>query len=721
MKRERISRGAGGPAGKRRQGRRGAVAVPVAVGMTVLMGFAALAVDVGMIYSTQAELQRTADAAALAAATELMNFGADGPLVASREAAAEFAARNKVLNAEVGLATTDTVFGRAALDSGTGKYAFTATEEFPNAIRVRVRRSDGSPTGPVGLLFANIFGFSHTNMGAQATALLVPRDIVLVMDLSGSHTDDSELAKYKKTNINLYDVWANLPGNRNLTPQTDGFGFTSEVYVTDNGDGTSTVSVDMTSDDSGETPALSNLTFTLPAAAQSMALSTATYTGGQYGTEAGYNPSAGVNGLKFEYTGSASGQLGETGVATHSFSFTIPTGYLSEMTVATKAGSSADTSVAYELAPGPTFGNMKHYGTYQVTSSYNPAADDGLTYLPYGYNWSNSTLTNMLYAQGYNAAEVGALMSGAYDSSGAWYARVAVALGLAQWRSGINGGLWQQQGLEPGNGNSWVSWDYELTWVEDYPYPGGSWKEYMDYMKGSSAMTSANSAFRNRFGLKTFVNFLLEKMPEKANTPALSLTPTQPMQAVKDAALKLVEIVDDLDGDDQLSLVSYGTYGYGPADKPNEMSWLTDDFDLISSRISNLQAGMWSTYTNVAQGIDKGRFVVRDTDHGARQYAAKVMILLTDGMANRTRYSANYDLTQAPLDAKQAAIDTKAAGVQIYTVSVGVDADRTLMQEIATIGKGETFHAEGEISTYEAQLQEIFQKLGGKRPVMLIE
>ena len=43
------------------------------------------------------------------------------------------------------------------------------------------------------------------------------------------------------------------------------------------------------------------------------------------------------------------------------------------------------------------------------------------------------------------------------------------------------------------------------------------------------------------------------------------------------------------------------------------------------------------------------------------------------------------------------------------------------MQEIAQIGKAEHFQAEGSVEEYSAQLEEIFRKLGGKRPVVLIE
>ena len=62
----------------RRWRRRGAVTVQVAVLSGVIMGFAALAIDVGMLYTSKAELQAACDSAALAAAAQLSAEGHGG-------------------------------------------------------------------------------------------------------------------------------------------------------------------------------------------------------------------------------------------------------------------------------------------------------------------------------------------------------------------------------------------------------------------------------------------------------------------------------------------------------------------------------------------------------------------------------------------------------------------------------------------------------------------
>lgn len=702
--------------------RRGAVAVQVAVSLTMILGFAALVIDVGAIYNMRADLQRTADSAALAAAAEL-GMGANDPKTAAKSIAQEFAAKNLAMNETIALdEATDIEFGRGYINEDTNRYIFEPDpmEEFPNAIKVTARKTDSSSNGSFGLFFARVLGFNNVDVSASATAVLIPRDIVIVTDLSGSHTDDSELSNMYKTDINIYDVWTALP-NENITdPQTDSLGFTSSLNIVDNGDGTSTLQVTVTSDDNNKTAALSHITFGIPEGAWPEAINSALVNGETGQIELGVDPTTGVGGIKFE--GSGTEGLGEDGeVMTAVFSFTISNEYLSEMVVATKAGKKMDTSVTFNFAPGPTFGRMNDWGTQQLGYGYNPNDDGGLYYLPYNQNWSDSTLSNWLYAQGYSYSEVNALMRRDYDSSGAWQSRVAVALGLARWSSGHPGGLWESTGDAPGNGNNWVGWGSELVWLEEWPNPGGSWEKYINYVKNNYIVSTQYTNLRYRFGLKTLVNYYLNQEPDCFSTPALADCPVQPMQAVKDAANELITIISGLDSNDRVGMVGYGQVGYGPQDFPNNLSWLTEDWNGLHDRLDLLQGGMWTSYTNISQGIDQGVNVLLNSPN-SRPGAAKVMILLTDGLANYVREDPSYYNTgTARDDTRTAAQDARDMGIRIYTVSVGSGADTSLMDEVAAIGDGEWFHAEGEIAEYESQLKEIFQNLGGKRPVVLIE
>lgn len=706
------------PGSGRGVARRGAVVAQVAIGLTTVVGFTALAVDVGAMYNAKAELQRAADATAMAAAAELGDYLAGDPMDRARQTAAQMAAANPVAGSGLLLAEQDVIFGRAHIDQATGRYVFEETQDVPNAVRVVARRTQGSPSGPVPLYFANIFGVASSNIATRATAVLTPRDIVVVADLSASHNDDSELRHYDVTDINLDEIWKSLPNDPGLDPKTDGLGFTSVVSVTDHGDGTSMVHIDMTSTGAEEDGfrALSHLTIGIPSGAWSMAAATAG-SGGNYPVSTGTDGATGISGLKYDET-----SLGDGGVIeTESFWFTIPNEYLSAFTIVATKASNDWSSVTYNLLPGPTFGRMDKWGTEPINASYDPTADAGLRHLPHNESWSDAELEQSLALQGYNAEEIAALMSNAHDAGGTWRARVATALGLAEWSSGIEGGLWELRGYEPGNGDTEVSWNNELVWHVEYPYSGGSWSDYFNYMRENSHMSAANENFKHRFGLKTFVNYLLEKQPGVETMPELAEAPEQPMKAVRDAGKYLVSLLEGLDGEDLLGTAAYGTVGYGPVDKPADLSWLTSDFPTVAEQIGRLQAGHWTNSTNIAQGIDKGVDVLLESGN-ARNHAAKVMILLTDGVANHTRSNPTaFNVSQARADTLAAAADARAEGVKIYTVSVGTAADQSLMHEVAAIGEGEWFHAGGTISEYEAQLLGIFHQLGGKRSVILIE
>ena len=51
--------------------RQGVTAIFALISLVALLGFAALSVDVGLMYLTKAQMQRTADAAALAGVSQL--------------------------------------------------------------------------------------------------------------------------------------------------------------------------------------------------------------------------------------------------------------------------------------------------------------------------------------------------------------------------------------------------------------------------------------------------------------------------------------------------------------------------------------------------------------------------------------------------------------------------------------------------------------------------
>jgi Flp pilus assembly protein TadG len=172
---------------KRRTIRRGAITVLAAILSIVLIGMVAFSVDVGYVLTAKEELQRTADAAALAACWEFGQRVADGYDCAeaaqlARLTAAEYAGLNHVTGKPVQLDANptnapegDVVFGYLPSLIGDMSTFQTADPNLFNAVSVRTRK-DSSYNGEVPYFFAKIFGIDGQILRAEAVAVIV-RDI----------------------------------------------------------------------------------------------------------------------------------------------------------------------------------------------------------------------------------------------------------------------------------------------------------------------------------------------------------------------------------------------------------------------------------------------------------------------------------------------------------------------------------------------------------------
>lgn len=156
--------------------RRGAVAVYLAICSVVVIGFAALAIDVGMLYVAQAEMQRCADAAAMAAAWELLDEDrllggsyADYLEELARERAAEVAAQNPVHRSPPDVHEDEDVEVGYLGDLSYGGSLILTDEAPANAVRVYVRR-DSTHGGSIALFFGRFFGVESRDLQAEAVA-----------------------------------------------------------------------------------------------------------------------------------------------------------------------------------------------------------------------------------------------------------------------------------------------------------------------------------------------------------------------------------------------------------------------------------------------------------------------------------------------------------------------------------------------------------------------
>lgn len=165
---------------------RGAVLVLVAASMVVMLGFAALAVDVGNLMLVRTESQKAADAAALAAAGWLITAPTDS--AGARDRAIAFAARNFVAGDSASVLREDIDVN---LDSSLVRVRVLNTETRGNAI----------PT-----FFARILGVDEVDIGTTATAWAAPADELPPSDV------DCPLP------IALPDRWVDADGDREWDP-----------------------------------------------------------------------------------------------------------------------------------------------------------------------------------------------------------------------------------------------------------------------------------------------------------------------------------------------------------------------------------------------------------------------------------------------------------------------------------------------------------------------
>ena len=164
--------------------RRAAVVPLVAISGTLLMGFAALAIDVSVLYNVRTETQRSADAGALAGAWKLLNedrlkggSAMDAVVCTARSTASSVATGNKVFGTNPMVdpnpgnsPSGDVVLGRLNDFSDRTEALNNSVEPgLFNTVGVSIHR-DGVRNGPIPLFFAQIFGRQTQDVSAKAYA-----------------------------------------------------------------------------------------------------------------------------------------------------------------------------------------------------------------------------------------------------------------------------------------------------------------------------------------------------------------------------------------------------------------------------------------------------------------------------------------------------------------------------------------------------------------------
>lgn len=130
---------------------KGAVSVIVAVLLVVLLGFAAIAVDIGVVYSERAQLQNSADAAALAVAQKCAKAATDPNCAETSALAVDLVNRN-------------------SLDGMSKVYGIELDKTARTVSVTTSAQETGGTDNSVTLFFAGILGIPTAEVGAQASA-----------------------------------------------------------------------------------------------------------------------------------------------------------------------------------------------------------------------------------------------------------------------------------------------------------------------------------------------------------------------------------------------------------------------------------------------------------------------------------------------------------------------------------------------------------------------
>lgn len=154
--------------------RKGAVVVLVVLFLVATLGFLAVSIDLGYVVTARAEMQRAADAAAMAACWEMCSKMSAGTSFEDVEddsiaAAQATTAGNAICSSSSQLLAQDVEFGHVANISSRNSPFDTSDEDDFNAVRVTIRRNS-STNGKVPTFFGRALGLNGVDSAVRATA-----------------------------------------------------------------------------------------------------------------------------------------------------------------------------------------------------------------------------------------------------------------------------------------------------------------------------------------------------------------------------------------------------------------------------------------------------------------------------------------------------------------------------------------------------------------------
>ena len=169
--------------------------------------------------------------------------------------------------------------------------------------------------------------------------------------------------------------------------------------------------------------------------------------------------------------------------------------------------------------------------------------------------------------------------------------------------------------------------------------------------------------------------------------------PTSPWEDLSLAVEAFLKVLEQTCQDEQVAIASY-------ASDASLSSPLTKDYANTRDSLANLTPyGMTAIGEGMRCGLDalKGDW--------ARPYAAKTMVVMTDGIHNTGITPDRVAREIKPL------ID-----IVIHTITFGESADQQLMQTVAAIGGGKHYHASD-----AEELVSVFEEIANNLPTILVD
>ncbi len=185
--------------------RRGAAAPLVAVFSVVLFGFTALAIDIGMMIVAKSQAQNAADMVATTGA-RVLDGTTSNSVDAVEPAARQSVTKNEILTQSISDSQVQVEVGQFLYDRSLGKFMPRVpttpgdkVDPESNWSMVRATVSHESQAA-----FSTVFGAQTFQTTASASAVHRPRDLIFILDFSGSMNYGSHVGYRNSNNPDIY-------------------------------------------------------------------------------------------------------------------------------------------------------------------------------------------------------------------------------------------------------------------------------------------------------------------------------------------------------------------------------------------------------------------------------------------------------------------------------------------------------------------------------------